>query len=327
MSERLEIEKGSIDSVKSEEKEITDTELKLIDKVVQDFAPEIAYLYQIREDESEEQRIETGRLHENRILGILLSFYFEGKKKVTTGEIEEEYKRYFKEIARSTTSTYLNILKKDSTLNTTRDGRIVYYSFKERPPIGIKPFWLTRIFCVVPVYFKRALLLSNLYINAEKNILKSFNNYGNEDIDILIRNYKFITGLIILNIFKNRSSKCVFCQFSKKEIYNILEERINDAIHDRSDVLPEELTKNFIVKCSEIPIFNGTDINDDNIKENIINEISKCANLYKKDLDFQIMVSIRRKDIRLKQKIDLEIVLEKDAVEDNEKAQVTELIE
>jgi len=45
------------------------------------------------------------------------------------------------------------------------------------------------------------------------------------------------------------------------------------------------------------------------------------------DLDFQIMVSTRRKDIRLKQKIDLEIVLEKDTVKNDEITQVTEPIE
>jgi len=104
----------------------------------------------------------------------------------------------------------------------------------------------------------------------------------------------------------------------------MLEERINDAIHDRSDVLPEELIKDFIEKCSEIPIFNGTDIIDnDNIKENIINEISKYANLYKKDLDFQIMVSTRRKDIRLKQKN----ALEEGNVKNSKIPQVSESIE
>ncbi|MEE9377717.1 MAG: hypothetical protein V3V33_06740 [Candidatus Lokiarchaeia archaeon] len=327
MTERSEINETLIESTKLEGTETIDPELKLIDKVIQDFAPEIAYLYQIREDESEVQQIKTGRLHENRILGILLKFYFEGKKKVTTGEFEVEYKRYFKEIARSTISTYLNLLKKDSTLSTKRDGRIVYYFFKEKPPLVIKPFWFTRIFCIVPTYFNRALFFSNLYLSVEKNIHKSFNNYGSEDIDILIRNFQFITGLIILNIFKNRSSKCVFCPFSKKELYRKLEERINNAIHDRSDVLPGDLIKDLIEKCSEIPIFNGTDTSDDDIKENIINEICKCANLYKKDLDFQIMISTRRKDIRLKQKIDLEIVLEEDAVNNDEITQVPEPIE
>ena len=77
MSEKSEIEKILIESSKLEGVQITDSELKLVDKVIQEFAPEIAFLYQIRDDESEEQQIKTGRLHENRILGIILKFYLQ----------------------------------------------------------------------------------------------------------------------------------------------------------------------------------------------------------------------------------------------------------
>jgi hypothetical protein len=306
LSEKSEIEKLLIESAKLEAIQITDSELKVIDKVIQEFAPEIAYLYQIREDESEEQQIKTGRLHENRILGIILKFYLEGKKKITTGEVEQEYKRYFKEIARSTISTYLNMLKKESTLFKERDGRIVYYIFYEDPPVGIKPFWFTRIFCIVPAYFDRAKNFSILYSKAEKFVQQYISEYDSEDIDILIRNFKFITGLIVLNVFKNRSSKCVLCQFSKREIYNKLEELIGVAIKDRSDVLPEELVENVIEKFSEIPMFNGIDIKRYEIEQNIAEEILRVADAHKKDLDFQIMVSLRRKDLRLKQKEALE---------------------
>jgi len=306
LSEKSEIEKFLIKSAKSEAAQITDSELRLVDKVILDVAPEIAYLYQIREDESEEQQIKTGRLHENRILGIILKFYLEGKKKITTGEVEEEYKRYFKDIARSTISTYLNMLKKESILYKERDGRIVYYIFYEDPPIGIKPFWFTRIFCIVPAYFDRAISFSDLYINTEKYIKQDIKEFGSKEKEILLRNFKFITGLIILNIFKNRSSKCVLCQFSKKEIYNKLEEIISIAIKDRSDVLPEELLKDMIETYSEIPMFGGIDIKLEDIEGNIAKEILRSADLYKKDLDFQIMVSLRRKDLRLKQKLMLE---------------------
>ncbi|MFX1310617.1 MAG: hypothetical protein ACFE8C_13025, partial [Promethearchaeota archaeon] len=134
MSEKPEIENLLIEGAKLETAQIIDSDLKLIDKVVQEFAPEIAFLYHFREDEAEEQQIKTGRLHENRILGIILKFYLEGKNKTSTAEVESEYKKYFKEIARSTTSTYLNMLKKESTLYTERDGRIVYYVFYEDPP-------------------------------------------------------------------------------------------------------------------------------------------------------------------------------------------------
>ena len=54
MSEKSEIDKLLIESAKSISADISDSELSLIDKAIQDFAPEIAYIYQIREDESEE---------------------------------------------------------------------------------------------------------------------------------------------------------------------------------------------------------------------------------------------------------------------------------
>ena len=107
--------------------EITELNIYILEKVIHEIAPELIDIYNIREDESEEQQIKTGRLHENRILGIILKFYLEGKKKVTTRDVEIEYKKFFKEIARSTISTYLNMLKKESTLYKERDGRLVYY--------------------------------------------------------------------------------------------------------------------------------------------------------------------------------------------------------
>jgi len=302
LSEKSEVEKFLLENAKLESSQIIDSDLQIIDRVVQDFAPEVAYLYNFREDESEEQQIKTGRLHENRILGIILKFYLKGKNKITTGEVEEEYKKYFKGIARSTISTYLNMLKKESTLYKERDGRVVYYIFYEDPPININPFWFTRIFCIIPAYFERALYFSNLYLNAEKYINSQYiKDYYSGTRRILIRNFKFISGLITLKIFKNRSSKCVLCQFSKREIYKKLEELISVAVKDRSDVLPDDMIENLINKLSEIPIFDGLNIKDDNIREQIINTVIKSANEFEKDLDFQIMVSLRRKSLRLKQ--------------------------
>ena len=300
MSEEPKINEILVEHAKIIEIEEVDPELRLIDKVIQDYAPEIAYLYQIREDESEEQQIKTGRLHENRILGIVLKFFLEGKKEITTAEVELEYKRYFKEIARSTTSTYMNMLKKESTLYSKRDGRIAYYTFYKDPPIGLKPFWFTRIFCIVPAYFHRAMIFSKLYINAEKYAQQYINEYNPENKDILIRNFKFITGLIILKIFKNRSSKCADCQFSKREVYNKLEEIIGVAIKDRSTELSTEILVDLVEKYSEIPTFDGIDISENSLKGNIVNEIARKADIYKKDFDFQIMVSSRRINLRLK---------------------------
>lgn len=92
------------------------------------------------------------------------------------------------------------------------------------------------------------------------------------------------------------------CQFSKREFYEKLEEIITDAIKDRSDVLPDELVKNLIDKLSDIPTFNGTSITNETVKKNICLEIFRNADLYIKDIDLQIKVSIPRKKIRLKQK-------------------------
>jgi len=280
----------------SENSEIA--ELDTLDKAIQDFAPEVADIYYIREDESEEQQIKTGRLHENRILGIILKFYLEGKKKVTTSEVENEYKKYFKDIARSTISTYLNMLKKESTLYKERDGRIVYYIFFEDPPKEIKPFWFTRLFCIVPAYFVRAILFSKVYLEADEKI-KALGK--TEDLDILIKNFKFLIGLIILFILKNRSSKCLLCQFGKREIYDNMQEGLDMAIKDRSDVLPEELLK-FLITYGEIPIFGGINIDEEKFNNEIINKIMDFAEEYKKDLEFQTMVSSRRTDLRLRQK-------------------------
>ena len=306
MSENSKIKDFILDSRQFESIQITNSELSIIDEVVQDFAPEIAFLYQIREDESEEQQIKTGRLHENRILGIILKFYLEGKKKITTGEVEHEYKKYFKEIARSTISTYLNMLKKESTLYKERDGRIVYYIFYEDPPKGIKPFWFTRIFCIVPAYFERALYYADLYLTAEKYVDQYIAKFHGGEKKILIRNFKFLIGIIIINIFKNRSSKCVLCQFSKREMYGKLEEMISIAVKDRSDVLSEDLQEILVEKYAEIPMFNGIYIEGEKCEEDVAVNILKFADDNRKDLEFQIMVSSRRTSLRLKQKEILE---------------------
>ena len=141
-----------------------------------------------------------------------------------------------------------------------KEGRTDYYSLYREPPLGIKPFWFTRIFCIVPAYYNRGLNFAKFYINAEGY----FNKDSNGEREILIRNFKFITGLIILHIFKNRCSKCVLCQFSKSEVYKKLEMLIIDAIRDRSDVLSEDLLVDIIEKCSEIPIFKGIEISEEN---------------------------------------------------------------
>ncbi|MFW9948308.1 MAG: hypothetical protein ACFFDX_15890 [Candidatus Odinarchaeota archaeon] len=270
-----------------------------MDKLIREFAPELSDIYNIREDESEEQQVKTGRLHENRILGIMLKFYVDGKRKVTTRDVEFEYKKYFKEIARSTISTYLNMLKKESTLFKERDGRLVYYIFYEDPPTNINPFWFTRIFCVDPVYFFRAIYFSSIFSIAEKLVQEYITNGNFEEV---LSNFKFLLGLIVLYTLRNKVNKCVLCQFGKHEKYNNLKETLGMVLKGKTDVLPDELLDILRDKYSEIPFFGGINFSTDNQEINMIKQLIEFANRYKKDLEFQLMVLNRRMETKVMEK-------------------------
>ena len=280
--------------------EITELNIYILEKIIHEIAPELIDIYNIREDESEQQQIKTGRLHENRILGIMLKFFLEGKKKVTTREVESEYKKFFKDIARSTISTYLNILKRESTLYKERDGRLVYYILREDPPLDTSSFWFTRLFCVDPAYFYRAIYFSSIYSIAEI-IVKTYMTKGvfNE----IVESFKYLIGIIILYILKNRSSKCVFCQFSKQESYKDLLETINSALKNRTDVLPGELQETLKTNYAELPSFGGSWISDEEKEVKIIKQLIKYAIQYKKDMEYQAMVLDRRINTRVHEKI------------------------
>jgi len=280
--------------------EITELTIYILEKVIHEVAPELLNFYNIREDESEEQQIKTGQLHENRILGIMLKFHHNGKEKVTTREVELEYKKFYKDIARSTVSTYLNILKKEGTLSKERDGRLVYYIFSEEPPKDIKPFWFTRLFCVDPAYFYRAIYFSSLYSIADIIIRKHMKK-GN--FDETVDCFRYLTGIIILFILKNRSSKCILCQFGKQERYLDLLEAIDSSIKDRTDVLPSELQEILFKKYAEIPNFGGYHFEDNNKEIEMIEQLTRLANQYKKDMEYQTMVLNRRINSRVSEKV------------------------
>jgi hypothetical protein len=257
-------------------------------------------IYNIREDDSEEKQVKTGRLHENRILGIMLKFFHEGKKKVTTHEVELEYKKIFKNIARSTVSTYLNILKKETTLYKERDGRLVNYILHEDPPHEISPFWFTRLFCVDPAYFYRAIYFSSLYSIAEI-IVKKYMKKG--ILNEVVKSFRYLIGIIILYILKNRSSKCVLCQFGKQERYIGLNASLNSALKERTDVLPSELQEILKSNYSEIPSFGGYSISDAKEELEVIEQLISYAYQYKKDMEYQTMVLKRRINTRVPEKI------------------------
>lgn len=298
----LDLERNLIENPKSEELELDAFRFKFFDKFFQDFSPEIGYICQFQEDETKNQLMKTGLLQEKRILGIFLKTYLEGMNKMTTRDVIIEYKNYFENVARSTISLYLNILNKESVLCKEKKGRVVYYNIFENPPRDITPFWFTRIFCIIPVYFDRAKYFSDLYSNAKEYIKQYFKKFSDEDKDILMQNFKFVLGLILLKIFKNRIQKCVYCQFSKKKKYAEIEYLIDLAIKDRSDVLSKDIYNGLIQECSEIPIFDGIDINHEVIKKNVVEELLRITNINKEDLEFQRKVFFRRKNLRLKNK-------------------------
>ena len=280
--------------------EITELTIYILEKVIHEIAPELLNVYNVREDESEEQQIKTGQLHENRILGIMLKFYLEGKEKVTTREVELEYKKFYKDIARSTISTYLNILKKEGTLSKERNGRLVYYIFSREPPEELNPFWFTRLFCVDPAYFYRAIYFSSLYSIADVIIRKHMKK-GN--FDETVDCFRYLTGIIILLILRNRSSKCILCQFGKQERYLDLLDSLNSSIKDRTDVLPSELQELLFEKYAEIPNFGGYHFEDSNKEIEMIEQLTRLANQYKKDMEYQTMVLNRRINTRLSEKV------------------------
>ena len=120
-------------------------------------------------------------------------------------DIESFYENYFKKIARSTVSTYLNTLDKDGVLAKERDRRIVFYYLKEPPPYNIRPFWIIRNFCTLPAYFMRAQYLCRFY-DMKTNLPEDLGEAR-----------KFIIGLTLITLFRNRFDKCMLCQFAFKE--------------------------------------------------------------------------------------------------------------
>ena len=183
------------------------------------------------------------------------------------------------------------MLKKESTLCKERDGRLVYYKFYEDPPININPFWFTRLFCVDPVYFFRAIYFSSIYSIAEK-VVQEYMSNGNFK-EVLV-NLKYLIGLIVLFILKHKVNKCVLCQFGKHEKYDDLNETLAIALKERTDVLTDELLVILKEKYSEIPLFGGINFSVDDQEVNMITQLVNFANRYKKDLEFQYMVLNRR---------------------------------
>lgn len=258
-----------------------------LDRLIREYAPEIYEIWDKRVDSSEEQGIRTGRLHENHILGILFKHLIEGEPEVTTTDIEEEYEIFFKKIARSTVSTYLNQLEKEEVLFKKRDGRAVKYLFNIPPPNNIDAFWTVRNFCLLPPYLSRASILAKLYFHPPKTLDKHEEER------------KFLIGLSVLTILKDRHEKCHLCQFGSKQFYREATDSFESLIKERIDVLPEELRNFILFEIGELPIFKGIFMSQEKL-EDLNSKILDFVERYHNDIEFQISVSKHRQKVHLK---------------------------
>ncbi|MCP4761816.1 MAG: hypothetical protein GY870_08540 [archaeon] len=264
-------------------------------KVIETYAPEISDIWLERRDSSEDQGVRTGRLHENHILGIIVKHHLEEEKDVTTTDIEEEYRNFFKKIARSTVSTYLNQLEKEGVLYKKRDGRTVKYLFQKEPPKDIDPFWITRNFCLLPPYISRAAILAQFYV--DPNCVHE--KYEKERL--------FLVGLTILTVLKNRIEKCHLCQFGERSFYASATDNMKSLITERIDVLPEELRNFILFELGELPLFRGILIsNNEKDLNELFPKIIDFVERYHSDIEFQMSVSKHRQRVHLKRKEDIE---------------------
>jgi DNA-binding transcriptional ArsR family regulator len=270
---------------------VDSSDLELLRNVLKEFSPEILDIYDLRRESGDEDGSKTGRQHENHILGIILGYDFkdETEGQITTTDIENEYELFFKKIARSTVSTYLNQLDKEGVLTKRRDGRTVFYLLKQKPPYNVNPFWIIRNFCILTPYFYRAIMLAKLYDIIDKKEQSNINDA-----------IKFLIGLCILFILRNRIINCLMCQFAIKEDYREIRDEFDLNIKNRSDVLPEEIIK-YLNGIAELPIFGGFNPLNENKFEEISTKLKELAERYSQDIDFQSSVAKRRRDIRLKQ--------------------------
>jgi DNA-binding transcriptional ArsR family regulator len=264
--------------------------LERLGQVIDEIAPEVADVWLERYDIAEDEGIKTGRLHENRILGLKLRYTQIGEERTTTSDLEDEYELFFKKIARSTVSTYLNQLVKDGVLAKERDGRVVYYLFSVAPPRSVDPFWFVRNFCTTPAYLARAAAFAHLYQEISKGKRGSTS----------LQAQQFLLGLAILRLLYKRFEKCFLCQFATKSAYRRVRDLFEQALNDRQDVLPEKLRDYLFNQLGDLPIFGGTPFLAQH--EDIQKNIEVFAEQYQKDIEFQIMVSQRRQELRLKQR-------------------------
>ncbi len=116
-----------------------------------------------------------------------------------------------------------------------------------------------RNFCLLPPFLSRASILAKLYFHPPKTLDKHEEER------------KFLIGLSVLTVLKNRHEKCHLCQFGSKQFYREATDIFESLIKERIDVLPEELRNFILFEIGELPIFKGILVSKDKNNELIEN--------------------------------------------------------
>ncbi len=226
-------------------------------------------------DRPEALKSNLGQLQKNRILGIFLWLKETNKDKVTTNKIENEYKKFFKTISRSSISNYLNQMIKENVLKKEKMGKTVYYQIAHEIPAIIEgdPFWFVKNFCIYPIYICRT-----SYFSRKLRIEKT-------------REEAYIFKLINYNLIKNRIKKCITCPLGMKEEYQKVLNDLEKQYLTLKNLLPKELINYIESSLGELKLFNGISLfpSWSEVKE----KIDEFYNQYKKELKVQIQTITR----------------------------------
>ncbi|MFX1450250.1 MAG: hypothetical protein ACFFCM_05380 [Promethearchaeota archaeon] len=242
-------------------------------KAIEDYAKEFEGLDAICMkifDRPETIKSNLGQLQKNRILGIFLWLLDTNTDKVTTQKIETEYRKFFKEISRSSISNYLNQLIKENVLKKEKVGKTVYYEIAHEIPkiLDSDPFWFVKNFCIYPVYICRT-----SYFARKLRIEKS-------------KEVAYIYKLINYNLIKNRMKKCLVCPFGIKKEYQGVLNKLEKQYMTLKNLLPKHLVEFIEASLGELKIFNGISLFPSWLE--VKSKIENLAKEHKKELNTQV---------------------------------------
>jgi DNA-binding transcriptional ArsR family regulator len=227
--------------------------------------------------EISDKNIMLGRLHENHLLGIFLWSHTVKKEEITTDSLEEDYKKFFQPISRSTISTYLNQLERQGILIKRREGKHILYRLGYDPPTEIHPIYLVRNFCILPSYLcKASFFARTLRIDREENL-------------------KYLLELVNYSLIKNRIEKCVLCPYALKEENKKLFDLVSTTFLHKTELIPKELFNYINNDLGELPMFGGTNITGR--WATILGRLMNYSQTYKKEIKFQSEVFSRREKL------------------------------